>query len=393
MKKVLILVLLLAVSYSVNTANAIETKASDYEIVKQVVNEPVESAEVVMEEGSVKVLKFNDKLGIYDNSKGRYIIQPVLDSVEPMNKEKTEFKIRAKKLVGFASSDLDLAFLTPYEDMFPYKDYLKVKKNGKYGLLDKKGNTLLTPIFQQVGTINSGDTEYLTGKIDGKYKTYYKTGKLVPENELYTISDEGFYAFAKDIRPIFKMQKYNNNLLYEKAVYNDTMTYEIKEIELPGKVKVQKDLEEKDKEVISDNIISVDNKDYIVVNNKKFVGLNNNKNKEIVPAKYDSIDFVRPCEHFRSQVILAKADEYYTIYDLKGHIIAEQLPDKINIYKYGRIYSYVFENGIWNLILGKKVLGTLVITGDEQYEFSKTAFHIKSLHKINELFLSILSAK
>ena len=61
MKKVLILVLLLAVSYSVNTANAIETKASDYEIVKQVVNEPVESAEVVMEEGSVKVLKFNDK--------------------------------------------------------------------------------------------------------------------------------------------------------------------------------------------------------------------------------------------------------------------------------------------------------------------------------------------
>ena len=396
MKKVLLLSLLLVVSYAANCAGAIETKASDYEIVKQVVNEPIESAEVVLEYGNIKVLKFGDKYGIYNTKTGRYVMQPVLDSVEPLTDKNNEFKIRAKKLVGYANSDEDYAFLTPYEDMNLYGNYLRIKKNGKYGLLDKKGNTLLIPSFRHVSVIKSGDTEYLVGNYDGKNKIFYNTGKLVPESELYTITYDEFHAFANDIRPVFKTQRYKNNLVYEKKEYDDNMTYEIKEMKLPSKTKkVQNEIKDiKPSELkVQENVITIDKKVYIITKNNKLVGLDTVKGKEIVPSVYDSIDIKKPCEHFSKPVIVAKKGHSYTIYELNGKVAAEQLPNKINIYKYGRVYNYEFEDGIWNLKLDKKVVGKLAIVGNEQYEFTKTAFHVRSLHKMNELLLTILNAQ
>ncbi len=396
MKKILILSLILSASIlQADAINTVQPKSSDYEIVKQVIQEPVEAAEIILENGNVQVLKFDNKYGIYNKAKHSYIMQPVLDSVEPITNGNNEFKIRAKNLVGYVNTETEAAFLTPYEDLSLIENYIKVKKSGKYGLLDKEGNTVLMPIFQKVALIHSGDTEYISGKYDGEYKIFYNTGKLVPEEELYVISYDGFSAFANDIRPIFITQRSNNNLLYEKAEYNNNMTYEIQELKLPKKVKVSSEMDniKPDKLKIKENTITIDKKEYIIVNNNNNIGLNSIKNKEIVPAKYDNIDVKRPCKHFASQVILAKKGNYYTVYNLKGDILAEQLPDKINIYRYGKIYTYEFADGIWNLKLNKKIIGKLFITGNDQYEFSKTALHLRSLHKINELLLTILDAK
>ena len=396
MKKILILSLILTASmFQAQAINTLQPKAADYEIVKQVIQEPVEAAEVILENSNIQVLKFDKKLGIYNKVKKSYIIQPVLDSVEPLTDSNNEFIVRARNLVGYVNTETEVNFLTPYEKLSLFDNYIKVKKNGKVGLLDKNGNTLLMPIFQQVAIIHSGDTDYLSAKYDGEYKIFYNTGKLVPEDGLYVITYDGFSAFANDIRPIFITQKSDKNLFYEKAEYTENMTYEIQELKLPKKVKVSSEIKgiKPNKLQVKEDTITIDKKEYIIVKNDKLVGLNNIKNKKIIPPEYNSIDVIRPCKHFSSQVILAKKDNYYTIYDLKGNILAKQLPDKINIYMYGREYSYVFENGIWNLKLNKKLIGCLFITGNEQYEFIKSSLHIRSLHKINELLLAIISAK
>ena len=218
---------------------------------------------------------------------------------------------------------------------------------------------------------------------------FYKTGKLIPDNDLYSITYDSSYTLANNLKPIFKNYKRDNTILYERAEYKDNMVYEIKELKIPEKVKVS-ELNKLEKNV-KNHTIQINNKEYLIANNNHLVGLTTMSGKEIVPAIYEKIDFKKPCKHFSTEVIIAEKNHKHTIYDLKGNILAEENGNKINIYKYGKIYNYIQDNGNWQLSCNKKILGNLIIKDKDNYEFTKTAFHLRSLHKINELLLAVLS--
>ncbi len=402
MKKILILTLLIAVSFVyANGADAIKVKSSDYEIVEDAaitvpkLEDAVDNAQVVKETDTIRIVKLNDKLGIYDKRTHTFIFKPVLDTIDTFPNSDAEYKVRAKDFVGYLNTNTGANFLTNYDDIFLMDKYIKVKKSGKYGLLDKDGNMILQPAYQQVSVINSGDTEYISAKYDGKYKMFYNTGRLVPEKDLYTISNDSSYTLATDIKPIFKNTGNGTLTLYERAQYNDDGYYiEIKELKLPGKVKVASELPDVKKLNVNNttNSLTINNKEFKIVNNNGRIGIDDLKGNEIVPAVYSSFDLKRPCEHFSTDVIVAKKGPYHTIYDLKGNLIAEQLPDKVNVYKSGKVYSYTYEGGKWILRNNKKELGNVVVT-NTGYKFTKTAFTFVNLHKANELLLTILSAK
>ena len=392
MKKLFILSILFGL-LSFSTVSAIQTKTSDYEIVNEASQQyKIDNADVISENGNVKIIRFEDKIGIFDTSKDKFIIQPILDTVNQIPNSNDEYIIKTKKLIGFVNISTGLNFLTNYENILPLNNYLKTKIDGKYGLMDKKGNIILQPVFQNISIINSDNKEYIAGKYEGKYRMFYNTGNIIPDEELYTVSHDKFYALANDLKPIFKTSKLNNITLYEKAEFDDNNTYEIKEIKLPEKVKVS-DIQNKANSTLKKekNTLTIDKKEYIVVENDCLVGLNTKNGKEIIPPIYDKIDVKRPCKHFSKQVILANKNGNHTIYDLKGNILAEEINGKVNLYKYGKLYTYENIDNIWELKKGKKVLGNLTVIEDNKYEFTKAGFHIRSLHKLNELLLTILS--
>ena len=156
MKKIICILAIFLFFTGLNYSYAKETKASDYEIAQP-------AAEII---------------AINDN----------------------EYKLIKDNKAGYINLVSKSTFLTPYDDISVTGDYVKIKNDGKYGLVDKSGNVLLPPSFQSVNVIKSDGKEYLTGKVEGKYRFYQNTGKLIPEEELYTITPTKEYLLANDLR-------------------------------------------------------------------------------------------------------------------------------------------------------------------------------------------------
>lgn len=394
MKKFLFFTMLTAIAFSTANINyALDTKSADYEVIKETaansyLDNVLEKAEIIKEDNYIKIIKSDNKYAIYDKKTKTFIFKPVIDELQPLNSKEDEFRITIKDLKGYVNTTTKSNFLIKCDDLNLVDKYIKVKNNGKYGLLDKNGNTILQPVYQQLSVVNENGNEYFSAKYEGKNKLFYKTGKLIPDNELYTISYDSHYMLAKDIRPEFINYKKENSTLYDKAKYQENFVYEIKEVKAHETKQIQNDNYDKS----NADIIIINNKEYTITENGTKVGLNSNDGHEIIPPVYKTINFKKPCKHFSQEVILADNGKYITIYDLKGNIIAEQNSNKVNIYKNKRVYFYVNDNDNWNLYLNKKHLGNLEIT-ENGYKFTRKAIHLHSLHKINELLLAIISAK
>jgi len=388
MKRALLFLLLTGLILSTaNYASAIETKSSDYVIVQEQIADEPESVDIIKETNTAKFVKIGDKIGIINKANNEYLIKPIIDRIDNLQaNNESEYKIKVQDLTGYINTDNGVNFLTNYDDIYLTDKYLKVKKDNKYGLIDKSGNIILKPVFQQVSVTYNDNKEYISGKYEGKYKMFYNTGHLVPENELYTIEKGSEYTLAADLKPIFKSYRKESTTVYQKiSEPEDTMVYEIQEIPLPQKVKTASI--KKDEPVIEkQNIFSIDNNEYILVDNNRKIGLNNKKDEEIIPAIYDTLSVKRPCEHYSKGIILASRNNTYTAYNQKGRIIAEEVYDKINVYKYGKVYSLTKENEQYVLRADGKQIGILKMDKNG-YEFTKTKFHPHSLHKIYELLI------
>ncbi|MCD7740401.1 MAG: WG repeat-containing protein, partial [Candidatus Gastranaerophilales bacterium] len=274
---------------------------------------------------------------------------------------------------------------------------LKIKKDNKFGIIDKEGNIILNPVFDKVSVIYDDDKQYLTGKIDGKVKLFYNTGKLIAESEFYTIPVKENFSLVQDMKPVLNDYRKNGNTIYKKtpAEPGSHFVYEIQEIPLRDKVQIAA-IEKNAVPNLIDNknndLFYVGKKEFIIANNKYKIGLKDKKGNEIIPAIYNKLNVKKPCEHSSYHVIAAEKNHSYTLYDLKGKILAEQVYDKINIYKYGKIYTYSANDGKWELKVNNKLVGNLTLNGND-YNFQKTSLHIRSLHKINELLITILTTE
>ncbi len=390
MKKIICILAVFLLFTGLNYSYAKETKASDYEII-QTDNDRQEEI-IVSENANVIIIKVNDKYGLKYKDSDKFILKPIWDEITAINDN--EYKLIKDNKAGYINLALKSTFLTPYEDITPVGKYVKVKNDGKYGLVDKSGNVLLPPNFQRVNVFNSDGKEYLTGKIEGKYRFFHNTGRLIPEDELYTITTTKEALLANDIKPIFKRKYINNETTYTKEINND-LVYEIEEVKSSGKIKaafLNKNsrlpmrgdklvkLENKEK-----NTVFVENKDYLISKNGNKIGLKNKAGVEVLPANFDSISIQKPCSHFFKPIIITKKDGYYYLYDLKGNLIAMQNSNNITVYNGKKVYVYY--DGI--ITLDEKQIGTITknnnkfVTQNEKFK--------RVPHKVNELILTILS--
>lgn len=340
------------VSEPVKTAQIIQIQ--DVDVTKQ--------AEVLFETYRIIILKIDDHIGIFNKETNTYMYSPVIDEIEKISDNNYEYKIKVGNLIGYLNTDTEINFLGSFDDISLLGNYLKVKKDNKFGLLDKSGNIILKPKYTKISLINSNNIEYISAKYSDKYQKYDAKGKLLSDDELYTIVEDSSDILARDIRPDFI--SYINN---------------------------PSDNEIKNANLISDNSkLIIDDKNYTVINDNGKIGLNNELGLPVIPAKYELIELKRPCKHYSEDLIFVKNNNLYTVYNEKGDIIAEQFPDKIELYKYGKNYTYELNDNKWLLKLKEKQLG-IIENIDGKYRFTRTAYHFRNLHKLNKLLISIIS--
>ena len=162
-----------------------------------------------------------------------FLLEVKWDTLDALNEKKNDFKITKDGKVGYLNADLKYSFLTDYDDISPLGDYLKIKKDNKYGIIDISGREILTPEFDRISLLLSDDgREYIVGKKDGKYRLFYNTGVIVPEEKLYTITNDSSVILARDIKPDLKKFIKNSQVNYEE-LKNKTESYKIEEVQLP----------------------------------------------------------------------------------------------------------------------------------------------------------------
>ncbi len=389
MKK-LVLSLLVFFSFTITSVNAEEANLNESIVVEeQASTEP----NIISGNEKVEIIEQNGKYGIIDKETQKTLLASEWDSIEPLD-DYVQFKIKRDNKIGYCNLELKTVFLAPMQDVSLIGNYVKIKNKGKYGITDKAGNILLTPIFQKVAIIKNGNSEYFSGKINGKYRLFYNTGKLIGEDEQFKVTPNTLTLLISDIRPVFKESYTAKTVNYEKTEEENKKAYEVEEVEIPATIKiasVKKDVviqanNEKTEEFKHglQGLLTIRNKDYVIVKNNGKIGLSYDS-EEILPPEYDTITLKTPCKHFFYPVILVnKANTYYA-YDIKGKLLSEVSDKRVNVYRHGKTYSY--NNGI--VLQNGKEIGTLE-QNDKGYKFTKKCCLI-SPHIVNELILTMLT--
>ncbi len=397
-KKIIFSLIILSYVFSSSCAISIEVKSSDYKIVNEstVVDNSNADIETIKDNDSILIFKKNNKIGVLDKKTNSLIGQPNIEEIQAFSPEnETEYKIKIKNYVGYLNTNTKSCFLSNYDDIYLTDKYIKVKKDDKFGFIDKEGNIILNPLFEKVGIFRDKDKEYLAGKIDGKVKLFYNSGKLISENEFYTVPTKENYALSQDLKPILQAYRKKGSTVYKKspAEPKDHNVYEIQEIPIKDKVQIAaiQKFEAPVSFKESSDIFTVGKKNYTIVRDNHKIGLNDKNGNEVIPAIYNKINVRKPCAHSSYEVISAERNHSHTLYDLKGKIVAEQVYDKVNIYKYGKIYTYSKEGDKWVLRVNNKEIGNMTFR-ENDYKFEKTHFSLFSLHRINELFITLVTS-
>ncbi len=375
------LFLIISGLFLVNTyANAESTETTENEImvISEVQEPKVEQKEpsevIIADLGSKKFVLIDNKFYSLKNDDGEYLLSTDWTGFAPLNEAGTKFKLTQKDRFFFLDTENDNALMYPASDVSLVKDYLKISKDGKFGLIDSFGNVILEPQFERISITNLNNEELIVAKKDGKNSIYYNTGNIVPEEELYSVSiDSSLSLLAKDIKPIIKTNYLKST--YKNVEEQGKMSYKLEELNI-------------EKNELSDKTITIKNKTYYVTSDEKKIGLSTMSNKRILPAEYDKITIKNLSGKFATPVLLANKEDKHFIYNLKGNLLAEESDNKINVYKYGKVYTY--KDGI--VYKDSVKIGELLEENNE-YKFEKTKFSILPIHRINELILTILSAK
>lgn len=393
-KQSFILILLVCCFFSsCNYSYSENVKDNNYEIVQnetidEINDTQADKIDSVYETDKITILKIGKKFAIYDKETDSMVFEPIIDEISAFNEN--EYKVKVGNLVGYVNIENKNNFLTNYDDINLFGNYIKTIKENKYGLIDKESNIILKPIYEKVGLFYNDGKEYISAKYDGKYKLYQNTGKLIPEEDLYVVLNDQNSLLAINLKPELKKYRYNNAQIYQET---DTK-YEIEEINVPESVKtasIKKDFISEDNnkpETEKNNQFTIDKKTFVLVKKDNKFGINDAKGEEIVPAIYDKIIMTKPCEHYNKYAFLSVKNGVYTEYSLKGKLLAEQVYDKVNIYQNGNVYSYNNNKGVWELRCNGKLIGQLEFT-DEGYKYTKIKQSLFRVKKINEFFIAM----
>lgn len=372
MKKFVLLLAIFALFTNIN-AYSVETNASDYEVMPISEVSTAENTDeiVIYETEKFKIIQNGKSYFSIKNTDGDYVITQDWENVKAVNDTGNLLKFTKQGKFVFFDALTGELLMYPADDFSLLGSNLKIYKNGKYGLIDNYGNTILEPVYERISITNFDDKEYLVAKQNGKNLLFYNNGELVQEEDLYTITtEESLSLLAKDIKPIIKTNYLKS--ISKKLVEENNVTNKFEELNI-------------EKNELSEKTITIKNKTYYVTYDEKKIGLSTMQNKRILPASYDSISVKQLSGKFSTPVLLAEKKGVSSIYSLKGKLLAEEIDNKINIYKYGKVYTYINGEVLQN---GEKV-GNLILENNE-YKFEKTKTMFLPISKVNELILTIL---
>lgn len=213
--------------------------------------------------GIITVVK-NDKVG-YINSKGAIISSPQYD-LYPANFYDGLAAVHKNGKYGFINTAGKVVIALKYDDAFNFADgAAPVCSDGKWGLIDKKGNYILKPQYAKIGYVGEGSgvkVSFVEGvaqvmDAEGRWGYIDKTGK-----EIIPPQFDAAYEFCQG---------------YGRYYINNKMGLADKSgIVLPAQY---------------DYIHELTNGAARFLQNNKY-GLLNSQMKEILPARYDTMDII-----------------------------------------------------------------------------------------------------
>lgn len=281
---------------------------------------------------------YDEAIIIPDNTKAIFICMTDVDYINNTYKtkvlnEKGERLYTQYELVE-AIENFDSDNTLWYE-----KNVLKVKKDGKYGLVDFKGNQIVECTYDAINSLKGTANSLLTVK-DGKKGIMANNGSVIIENEY------------KDIKAI--SEKYENGYIvqnekgkygvinWNKDVAVEVTQEEVKPIYGNGKYYVVKNAKkiaviDTDKNTYLsgeyDDILSI-NGDYAVVKKSKKYGLVSISEKEVIlDVKYQDIKYMTGSNY------IVKENSKYGIMNTDGAKLIEPkytnivYRDKANFYE------------------------------------------------------------
>ena len=141
-------------------------------------------------------------------------------------------------------------------------------------------------------------------------------------------------------------------------------------------------------EKTSTKVLWVGTKKFAIVEKNSLFGLSSESGLEIIPPQYDNLVIA----NLANPYILAVKNNAISAFNLNGKLLAEQVYDKINVYKYGKLYTYSNTDGSWLLKSNNKAIGTLTVKGKD-YSFDKISnFNLFNYTAVNDVFMSILNS-
>ncbi len=379
------------------------------------------------EDGKVTVMSYypvytNEKWGVI-NSKGETIIEPTMDEMITVPFTKTDIfictydvdyenKTYKTKVLNSKNQEIFTEFdlVEPIENIdqnnnsWYEEDVLKVCKNGKYGLIDKKGNTILQPNYEKIYALK-GVKNTLILENNGKLGLCSNKGKVIVEEKYASIlpigeDSKNGYIVVNEEGKYGVIDTSGNNIIEEKYQEISSIAangiYVVKE---DGKNKVinkEQSILVEDK---FDEIAEINGENIVFIKNKKY-GIISTKSEQIVAPEYTYLTYAF------SDYYIAKKDSTCGIINLKGE---EQIPfeySSITYRKDGDIILLDKNDSIYSEILNtkfeKKLTGIISELNEEKgymrvrldtdeykyYNFKFEELDEKSILTSNTIFLS-----
>lgn len=279
----------------------------------------------------------NQKAGVFDLM-GKQLVDFEYDP-EFIMQYSIGFRITKNKKRGIVSKDGTILVPPIYDDVDPFyesglRDFVKVKSNEKFGLVDLKGKTIIPVAFEWIGE-EKGLLKVVT--VDRKFGLYDKTGKVIVPAEYVWINNsdtensnlivlekgDGSYNFMhKNTKQLLLKENVSDYgyVLDEDGLLNPFSSAPKHLLYVKGKNGKFGMLNEAtgllDIPMVYDEIIQHFDNYYSVRSGKKY-GLINAENKQIIPLQYDAINInlIRTDD----AVIVAKGNKFGTV-NLKGQV-------------------------------------------------------------------------
>lgn len=120
-----------------------------------------------------------------------------------------------------------------------------------------------------------------------------------------------------------------------------------------------------------ESIITVNDEEYVVTKINDKLGIYKNGQDEILPVAFEKLEIKVPL-NYKKPVIFAVENDISYIFDLKGNLLGEETYKKYNVYRHGKVFSYLKSNKDSGVIYENGEIAGVLTKSFGEYEYIKT---------------------